>query len=921
MSLHHDNQTNLTFCPKKDFNQLSPKSSSSSADSRHRDPHHHHHHQPHQQQLVALAQSNRSTPITGRIMQATSREILDGKCLTPTQFKQDSRPVASACSGSASASGQRRSSPLAAAATCATGQQVAANAEPVLSKSTPAAGTRTTSDGSQPNKQRRENQRPLLSAANVGVVGAPTLPSNRCANQTDASRASSSSSSSSPTNNNYNRTKLTLRDTNSLATTTTTATKTNNHVIDKNGSQTKDTGDEQTHKSSSSSSSSSSNFVRNSLPSRSVNFGHSKPTSAYLDRIRASVSATTTTSSSSSSTTNFNELSNNTRNLTLPEAGQHRPATVLNCMLDHQHVARCFVSSEAVLAPGRVQVTPREAPHQLLLGHPQLVGHPMHHHHYHQALSAQQQPAASRQLNALIDPVANEQLMLTMLNQQHQQQQHQQAHLHHQHHHVHPAAAPNQQHPMDQTKLTDEQIARLNNLHRQHYYHHLHQLHQMHHQVHLHHQMHHQQQNIGANQQEPSRCKPNNPPTVSQFYAPGGQYDEQQVYANMAANSSQQRPVGPINLVNHENNNNSNYLQRQEVSARSVVGLPRNPSTLGRACLPPIGEVNGLPVVHEAITTTRSSPSKSQQVTSSSTMPNNSTAKLARLSPSRQVNATKAIESPVQSASTSPTSSSSSSCHMSPSSATSSPSSSSSSSLNSLTASSALNRSSQCRHTTTNVELANRRQFSVERELINSTPMTATLSRVGSCRGMPTSTMLATTLSQQQQQQQHQQVRNNVNVDQMRNPVKLQQPPLMRTSKILNISAQQSAAGGQVNSANSMSLRRQQQHQQLTDGISALTNNLADIKLNDGLAFSSLRAPKKSSSGSNLNRSLNGNLVAGEPKCRLLVGPNGQRLSNSGSNSPEKQKQPARQPKSNQDKVEPNNNAKSSSVWYEYGCV
>ena len=325
------------------------------------------------------------------------------------------------------------------------------------------------------------------------------------------------------------------------------------------------------------------------------------------------------------------------------------------------------------------------------------------------------------------------------------------------------------------------------------------------------------------------------------------------------------------------------------------------------------------------------------------------------------------VSSATSSASSSPTSSRASS--------NSSP--SSSSSVDFLSASKMLNRSAASRHSTTEL---NRRQFSVEREVSGQSPMTAKLSRVGSCRGYTHQQQASRLIPSQQQIVSTMPIAINglpspqSLVDSQNflapacgqsqrhlllNPAISHQPP-MKTSKILNIGSgqqQQQATGtsrnsspcknltGAVGSSSSSSNVAESspsgsRYRQLNQ----LAENLAEIRLNDSLAFSSLRAPKKSSSGSNLllNKSIDSqrNLVNSASKSYRLGG------NNSPLNKQQQQQQNQRPLSANgakgandgnnnnnlgqtnhvQGKPPPsanNNNptAGSSSVWFEYGCV
>lgn len=730
-----------------------------------------------------------------------------------------------------------------------------------------------------------------------------------------------------------------------------------------------------------------SNFVRNSLPSRSVNYGHSK-TSAYLDRIRASVTATTTTNTTSS----FNQ-DLQTRNILLassstlapPSSRQDRlrhaatgePAYLLNCLLEHQHSDKCFVINNV----DHVQKTQPFSSHD--------------YHHNHIASSAQV-TAPSRQLNALIDPVSNQHLMMNMLHHNENHQGLLQPHLHRQPlaNHAHADNAKNQE-------LTEQQIAHFTNLHHQHYYHHLqhmHQLHQLHHQHYLHlhhHRLHHkyqqqqqqnpdesnsatgqQQQTAGAarqqQQQQEAGIISNNiqhsgkcPPLESfysggsQFYAPAavsGQLD--QVYANMVTSSRQNQQR--TKLVNNNSNSNSNNINqeqaggllrsspsRQHGSVSSRLSPQKASLSNHYTALPQIDEMNGLPTVdaNGNLESTKQLQQHKQQLQlqqqqlllqQQKQQQRNSQVHMSNEEQGHQKhNGSSTVASP-SSSSSSPTSSASS--NLSPSSA------SSSSSLNSLSASNTpLNRAAPVRHTTTDL---NRRQYSIERELVGPLPMTATLSRVGSCR--TASTKLGADLAPNGDVQQ-------VIMCQRKAPIEVLQMGALdkshhtklstRHSKILNGNGTYSTASNtHQQRLHQLSLPPQPtSHQQHTtarlstsleretcnlENTKQLANNLANISLNDGLAFSSLQASKSAPiEGNNLANSKMvrhslANSISSKRQtssANKLVMPK----SSSSRNSPEKdgKKLGTGLGASTANNTKDNGGNKSSSVWFEYGCV
>lgn len=686
-----------------------------------------------------------------------------------------------------------------------------------------------------------------------------------------------------------------------------------------------------------------SSFVRNSLPSRSINYGNLKSSSAYLDRIRASVTATTTTNTTSASSfiSEQQQHQQTGRALKLVNNGM-QPAAVapynqsmLNCMLNHQHNERCFM----------INNDNNNEQLNLSTSNNSFNGLPM------------VQP--SRQLNALIDPTISNDRSMMMMNMlpgknqqqrllQQQQQQHENGtalqmqqppnHLHHHHHH-HPYV------PFDGAELTEQQIAHLASLHHQHYYHHLQHMHQLH-KLHHHHQQHHlhlqqqlqkQHQPAGSSpHQSAAKAKVQSPASRaskpeastniysggSQFYAPAASALLDQVYANMKTSSNQQQ-VPPRNekyLVNGSNEETMKPPPQQQYSTVSretrsspqkschMTGQQQQFAAGHYSCLPQIDEINRVP--------SSSAINGKQPTTSPLTNNNNQHDRnhYHRLSsPTKQqqqahrsaqvVMTSDAILKGQGGSNNSNSSSTSSSPTSSASSNLSAGSSSAGSSFNS-TSGLPLARNMPLRHTTTELN-RQRRQFSIERDLIEPAPMTATLSRVGSCRagtvtsspastatvggtGRGAATVLGGGLFKGQQAYRHQQqqqspLNSNGNGPQMLTPVKTQQPP-MKTSKILNIAGQangsQSLHSSPAGPANGFNRR-------LSTDERMLSSNLADIKLNDSLAFASLRASKQhAADGSNLiNRSV-------------------QEPSSAGKKAASTDK-----------------NRQKSSVWFEYGCV
>jgi len=682
-------------------------------------------------------------------------------------------------------------------------------------------------------------------------------------------------------------------------------------------------------------------FVRNSLPSRSVNFGHSR-SSAYLDRIRASVTATTTTNTTSS-------FSEQTRNIVVNQQRHEQRPTgseshyVLNCMLEHSHSERCFVDKHQ-------QMKSHVQPSQVTPSH----GHPI------DCVPVQ----SSRQLNALIDPVSHDRLMMTMYQQQacsapiSQQQQLSLT----TNSLPRPYAAPSSG---NSAGLTDEQIAHIANLHHQHYHHHLqhmHQLHQLHHQHHL---LHHHRLNghkypqprvadenglsskaaTPKNQMAASNAKmahtsvsnqssslnPLQRPFEaiysggSQFYAQCAQFD--QVYENISANNgieqTSEHHFRP-NLVN--NNGGKQHRKHNDQGASSLRSSPARQMAASRSSpirvshqhiqhqqicnqysLPQIDEVNGNPKVD---------PIGGQHINSTSVKQNQGDVQALIVS-DHQKSATRdrhngtPLKAPLSSSS-SPTSSTTSSSNSSPSSA------SSSSSLSSLSASTVpLNRSST-RQTTTDL---NRRQLTIERDLVGTLPVSIDLSRAGSFRVNKQSNNTA--------ESSHKEFCRNRDEVQMRTPVKSQQPP-MRTSKILTISNQQQIDIHQRSIAVQHGQQQHRHHHQLLgmqhlddhdrrlnqEGkrIDKLSDETVNIKMHDASALAPMRAPKSnhkppggsSAISSNINVSNNqvgqsSRIATKKPlSCsNLLEGRS--RLSNGRA-------------------INDNGNNKSS-VWFEYGCV
>lgn len=555
---------------------------------------------------------------------------------------------------------------------------------------------------------------------------------------------------------------------------------------------------------------------------------------------------------------------------------------------------------------------------------------------------------SSRQLNALIDTNSDQRLMLSMLHQNNNgilQPLNQKVVQPQQRGAYAPMILPSS---VDNAELNEQQIAHLANLHHQHYYHHLrhmHQFHKLHHQHYLHlhhHRLHHKYQqqqqassgaDVSSNQvrvsgqticsqhedilssQSSMQCNQNEPIYTggSQFYAPSAE-EFDQVYANMTSSNTINQLSEHSHRTRLVNSNNSISNKQQPSPDHMSVGLRSSPNRVNarisphkanhhhqqtaQSVLPQIDEVNGLPTVDIGMSRSQT---RSQNSSRKEQSPIPTTAGVEAISKSQNSSSN---QSPQSSSSSSPTSSASS--NLSPSSA------SSSSSLNLLSASSTPFNRSALRSTTSNL---NRRQFSIERDLIEALPKTATLTRVGSCRA--TSSTRPTTEAQ---------IISCIDRQlqcgvQMRTPVKCQQPS-MRTSKILSISQQ---SGAQLPAQQLPQQHHHQQREQSTNHLNGrkvilekdrsdkLTGNLANIRLSDSLAFSSLRAPKSSSGVGSINRNSllnNSNIINGQQTST----PSAKILSASATNTPDKRRQ------SNAATTNVNGDNKSA-VWFEYGCV
>lgn len=514
--------------------------------------------------------------------------------------------------------------------------------------------------------------------------------------------------------------------------------------------------------------------------------------------------------------------------------------------------------------------------------------------------------------------------------------------------------------PSDATRLAqnipEQQLAHLTSLHHQYYYHHLQHMHHLHH-LHLqHHRLHQKQRHNQANSSSGSaaleldqpgksasknvsldakttisQSKPIEPlySGGSQFYAPALHLDP--AYADLTANNS-------VNLINEHHapharlvsNKNSNAKSQPPPIIHEDLETLRSNSTrlnqtqnseksihqLSHPKVSRVSEVNGLPTIPDVNYSTQeeralrsrvSTDSKATDIQNNSSSPTNG-------------------HSPSSSSSSSPTSSASSNLIQS------SAASSSSSSINSMSASGSLLKKTAFRKTITD---SNCHQYGVEHDLTNATPMKATLMRVGSCRVnrvhqgnslVHDSILLRTPAVTNQQQQQ----------------------PSMRASKILNLSHQQTSDG--------IYATCQQQHKghaqpEALEGLNLptrinsnvgrnemLANNLANIKLNDRLAFASLRLPKKSIERSSLGckhwiagdqdaqgRSRSSRIGSLSPDNRSLA------LMKNVINNGKAQNITATKPSgnnintngilNNNNNNTTNGNLSKSSVWFEYGCV
>lgn len=691
-------------------------------------------------------------------------------------------------------------------------------------------------------------------------------------------------------------------------------------------------------------------FVRNAQASRSVNYGHHRPTIGYLERVRASLQASTssnTTTSASTSTSSSNSSAQVARSQPIQQVQQaaccqhrqllptlvHQQQPHLPILVNHDHQNQLPMNQ---LAHQQLHLQQQQQQHQQLSSK---------HASSHVPLAPPCQSAS--QFSALIDTMSPEQqkqhqnLMAQGImqrhnnmanNQQYQQQQQQQQN---------PLSAAKQVfQPGNQlNQLTEQQLAQL---HQQHYLHHLQQMHHLH-QLH-HHQMHlrlqqqqHQSQNINQNVNSSSSASPSSTGSES-MYANRCQMKPTQsstatitptkvnnnVYSNLNGNacpttsSAQQRVV---NISAAKTNNTSTHhssspasmrssgLQQQQAYSKQQVTNSHGHYT-NVVGLPQIAEVNGLPTVQCLKATTTTTPLVKMSPLSSS----NSNRSIARddVVKSSRISSAGSPSSSSSASSTSSQSSSSPLSHLSPSSSSSSTSSSSSSMSSMLSSTNGqqqpLDRSNFIRHSTSmmmshgatrpnSMLLEGRRHFSVERDITqingNQQPLNAKLTR-----NSPTTTTITNGLNE----------RNN---NSLQRPIKLDEMAIVGSNKG-----------------------------------DSLAQRLSNIKLNEGgLAFSSLRVPKSSS------QSAIRALISSAAKQQSIDQPGeDQKRHNklhqqqqqvpkrAHSSTPDRRRQPSQtridatrsQSKSQNgtnnttstnNSNNQNNNNNRSSLWFEYGCV
>lgn len=132
-----------------------------------------------------------------------------------------------------------------------------------------------------------------------------------------------------------------------------------------------------------------------------------------------------------------------------------------------------------------------------------------------------------------------------------------------------------------------------------------------------------------------------------------------------------------------------------------------------------------------------------------------------------------------------------------------------------------------------------------------------------------------------------------------------------------------------------MNETRQVQNNNNKQTVNGVVDKLASIKLNDAFAFSSLRAPKKSASGGNLSHTLGVTNTSGKSSKRpvddnlnaissrkyalqkSVAGATGNTSNNNSNNNNNSSNNELAKHKSKADVA----GKKSSSVWFEYGCV
>lgn len=579
-----------------------------------------------------------------------------------------------------------------------------------------------------------------------------------------------------------------------------------------------------------SSTSMKSNFVRNSMPSRSVNYGHSR-TYLHLDRVRASVQANT-----SSFTSSGNKL-----------AHVEGPKNVLNGI---QQGSQLAANGDTALQ-------------------------------------------SSRQVNALIDPFNHEQMMmLNIANQQRGTLNDQfKANLA-----ANMLASPaNIGHSNRPSQLTEQQLAHIQ---QQHYYHHLqhmHQLHQLHHhQLHLHLHHHHRMQkerNYQDNQKTPHPSHGLKGPLYSggsQFYAPTAD----QLYANTSTSSPMNKPrievnsqmMPPTDLKHSQTEVGSDNSSRYSGNQCQVPPQTRHPPqqsafkqplyvspSAGQYGLPLIAEVNGLPSVDSRNNSTIPPMSEPRSCKANGIRSKGDfNVRMTSHHPTSNHN-----QSPATSSSCSSTSPLSHSSEDSP-----------SSSLSSLSGTNTRIPSQSCAIDSMQDDHS-KRHYGSENDLIDSGPMSSNFLRVGSCRApgqvndLQPSALIASRGMQGLSTLQ----------SQLPNP-----RPSMASDLNRSILAQSSLKNQTESRRSSVDHRLSAER----DTIDRTAERLNNMRFNDNLAYSSLRAPK--------NSSFNMLAVQSGPRREAKEGILGN-TKRAHSSTPEKRLHKA------------NDSANKSAVLFEYGCV